>query len=255
MTESSDVVRSAIVTGAGSGIGRAVAVALAGSGYSVALLGRRVEALRETADLCGEADVVTILPCDVADAGQLSEAIKSVHERHGRIDVLVNCAGVARVRPIARTTPDVVSEALATNAGAIANAIHCVWPIITRQEPDANGRRGVIVNISSMAAIDPYPGFFAYAASKAAANMLSVVADREGKRAGVRCFCLCPGAVETAMLRSSFDEKTVPRERALSPDDVAAVVMQCVRGERDGEAGGAIEVVKSSSGAKPEASA
>lgn len=225
----------AIVTGASSGIGRATAIKLAAAGYSVVAIARSPAALAETVSLCGSASRAVI--CDITDAHALRRAFESIHTEFGRIDLLVNNAGIARVRSIDQTTPDIMAEAWSLNTAATANAIHLVWPIMAAQ------RSGCIVNISSMAALDPFPGFFAYAASKAAVNMLTLVASREGSPLGIRCFCLCPGAVETPLLRSAFDDTAVPAAAALPPEVVANCVVKCVEGGYDDRQGTPIAIL------------
>ncbi len=229
----------AIVTGASSGIGRACAVRLAEAGHRVVLVSRRRESLDAVlATLPGGGHVVH--PCDVADPIAARRLIDRVIAELGRVDVLVNSAGVAPVRSVGESTPDLTRSVLALNTEAPANLLHFAWPIMTRQG------RAVVVNISSLASIDPFDGFFAYAASKAALNLLTLVADREGSPHGVRCYAICPGAVETPMLRAIVSSDALPTSQTLPPDAIAEVVMQCVRGERLAEAGRPIVVASPS---------
>ena len=100
-----------------------------------------------------------------------------------------------------------------------------VWKIFTGQGG------GVIVNISSQAARDPFPGFAAYGAAKAGINLLGLSAAREGASSGIRVHTIAPGAVETSMLRSLLSAEQYPREKVLEPEDVAKVIGQCVRGD------------------------
>jgi len=215
----------ALITGAGSGIGRAITVALAGAGMRVALVGRRDEALRETSRLCIGGGLC--IAADVAAPGRMRSAVDEVCRTFGRLDVLVNNAGVAINAPIAGHDEASVRDTFGVNASAPAIAIAAAWPVFERQ------RCGCVINISSMASVDPFPGFFAYAASKAALNMLTRIAADEGKSIGVRAFAICPGAVETPMLRSLFDTRQVPAAMAADPSQVAALALACVRGEHD----------------------
>ncbi|CAN5860343.1 SDR family oxidoreductase [soil metagenome] len=230
---------TAIITGGSSGIGRAAAIVLARAGYRCAVIARRADELVETVRLCNEAAPTHSLPgggagvqphipqvCDLALPGLRASVFTDLVTKLGRVDVLVNCAGVARLAPIEKTTNAMLTEAFELNTVATAAAISAVWPTMQR------AKGGVIVNISSMAALDPFPGFFAYAAAKAAVNMLTVVAVREGSRHNIRAYAICPGAVETEMLRSMFNEKVVPREKAIAPAAVGELVLACVRGER-----------------------
>ncbi|MCW5766499.1 MAG: SDR family oxidoreductase [Phycisphaeraceae bacterium] len=224
----------AIITGAGSGIGRAAAVALARAGCALVLVGRRREALSQTAALCASAGGVEVIGADVADEPQVRGVIARAVERFGRIDALINNAGYAEVEPVERTTPELLERTFRVNAFAAAWAIHHAWPVFQRQHAASNGTRRVcIVNVTSMASIDPFPGFFAYGASKAAANLLAASAAKDGSAIGVRAFAVAPGATETPMLRSAFDEKALPRDQVLDPSRVGEVIAGCVLGRHD----------------------
>lgn len=216
--------RVAIVTGAGSGIGLEVARQLSTLGWSVVLSGRtrsKLEAVGAT--LPGE---WMAIEGDVGDQDSVKVLVEQAIARFGGVDALVNAAGAAALGTIAQHTPQMILESFATNAAGPAMLMAAVWPIMTSR---GGGR---IVNVSSMASIDPFDGFFAYAASKSAMNMLSKMGDKQGRRDGIRCFCVAPGAVETPMLRSLFSREQVPASAAMSASDVASVVVECVSGER-----------------------
>jgi NAD(P)-dependent dehydrogenase (short-subunit alcohol dehydrogenase family) len=236
----------ALITGGGSGIGRALACSLVAEGWSVAIVGRRGEALRETASITGEQARVFVRASDVSDPVAASETVEATVERFGRLDAIVNNAGSAPLAPIERTTPAMLQACFAVNALAPAYLIAAAWPIFKRQAEAARGLgtppRATIVNVSSMATRDPFPGFFAYAAAKAAVNLMAQSSAKEGRAIGVRAFAVAPGAVETPMLRANFSEKMIPPTRALDPAVVAGIIAACVRGERDAENGQVIWV-------------
>lgn len=216
--------RIAIVTGAGSGIGRAVAVQLGAAGYCVVLVSRNREKLEQTAEIVdGE---TFIYPADVADADAVTILIEDVLASFGRIDALVHVAGFAEVLPIEQVTPEHWRRTVDVNLSAAVLLTAAVWPTFKSQGS------GVIVNVSSMASIDPFPGFATYAAAKTGLNMFTQCTAREGEPIGVRAVAVAPGAVETPMLRSMFDEKMIPKDKTLSPDAVAGVICGCVTGER-----------------------
>ncbi len=246
MTSNVNTPQSALVTGAGSGIGRATALLLAAHGYAVTLVGRREEPLREVAaEIAAAGNTETlVVPCDVGEPGGTGvQRMLDTHvRRFGRLDALVNNAGLGRVLSVGETTPAALEEIVRVNALAVGWAIHAAWPIF-RKQFEREGRGGCIINISSMASIDPFPGFFAYGAAKAAVNLLTVSAAQEGQSIGTRVFTLAPGAVETPMLRSAFDESVAPPEICLSPGDVARVVLAYIRGERDADNGKTIPVL------------
>ncbi len=168
----------------------------------------------------------------------------------GRLDVLVNNAGRAEVASVLESTPELVERVFRINALGPAWAMHFAWPHL--MSAAARGGRPAIVNVSSIATVDPFPGFFAYGASKAALNLLTQSAAKEGAGGvggvggvgvGVRAFCVAPGAVETPMLRSAFSELQVPREETLTPEAVARVIVECVGGKHDALVGRLIPVL------------
>ena len=224
----------AIVTGAGSGIGRATAVMLAQRGYALALVGRREAALRDTAAMLKSQSIA--VATDISDAAACESLISATESKLGRIDVLINNAGSAPMVPIEKSGPTVIDEVFDVNALGPAYLIHFAWPVFVRQ------KRGCIVNVSTMGTIDPFPGFFAYAAAKASVNLMALSCANEGKRHGIRAFSVAPGSVETAMLRGNFPESKLPRSRVLTPEAVAQVIVDCVEGKRDSENGKTIVV-------------
>lgn len=226
-----------IITGAGSGIGRAVAIMLAKAGHNLTLVGRRRKPLEETATMLGggggEALIVAV---DVGDAGAPAAIVDQTLARFGSVNVLVNNAGYAPLRTIDETDPAVMDETFRINAIAPANLIARVWPVFQRQ---GGGR---IVNVSSMATVDPFPGLFAYAAAKASVELMVKSCAKEGRAHNVRAFAVAPGAVETGMLRANFPPSVLPARLCLTPEQVATVIVECVTGERDGDNGRTIYV-------------
>jgi NAD(P)-dependent dehydrogenase (short-subunit alcohol dehydrogenase family) len=219
----------AIVTGAGSGIGRSAAVMLSGRGWRLVLAGRREERLAETAGMLAGPSAVVV--ADVGDLAEAAEVVDSALERFGRIDALINNAGWAPLAPIEKTGVEMLEEVFAVNALGPAAMISRAWPVFRAQ------KSGCVVNVSTMGTADPFPGFFAYAAAKAAVESMVRSCVVEGRKFGVRAFAVAPGAVETEMLRANFSEKALPSRKCLKAEDVAAVIVACVLGERDGESG------------------
>ena len=213
---------AALITGAGRGIGRATAVELAAEGYQLALLARTEVELKETAALAGRG---LVIPTDVSDPGQTEKAIDLTVEEFGRLDAVVHCAGLAPIRSIEEMSVAEWREVIETNLSAAFYLCRFAWPHFRRQ------KSGVVVNISSEASRDPFPGLAAYGPAKAAVNLFGKCAAREGQEIGVRVHTIAPGAVETAMLRSILTPEQYPTEKALSPTDVARVVVQCVGGD------------------------
>jgi len=225
-----------IVTGAGSGIGRATARMLAELGHHVVLVGRTERKLADASDevrVVGSGDVM-LVTADVADADQAAGVVDQAIERFGRVDNLVNAAGVAPLAPIEKTGEEILEQCFFINAFGPAFLIVRCWPHFRRQ------KSGCVVNVSTIGVMDPFPGFFAYAASKSALDSFTRSVAREGRSIGVRAFCVNPGAVETPLLRTNFPEKVIPPERALRPEAVAGVIVECVTGRRAHEHGQSI---------------
>ncbi|MCC6426854.1 MAG: SDR family oxidoreductase [Phycisphaerales bacterium] len=226
----------ALITGAGSGIGLACTRMLADDGYGLVLVGRRSEPLRAAAqELSGRVPCL-VHAADVGKADQASVCVDAGIAKFGRLDVIINNAGYAPVIPLDRITQEGVEEAFAVNAIGPTIIIGRAWPGMVRRGG------GCIVNISSYATVDPFPGLGVYAAAKSALNMLAKACHNEGSAAGIRAFAVAPGAVETQMLRRIVPEEALPRPRTLAPEQVAQVVMECIRGARDAQSGHTILV-------------
>ncbi|MBM4111713.1 MAG: SDR family oxidoreductase [Phycisphaerae bacterium] len=228
-----------IITGAGSGIGRATAILLAERGHRVTLVGRTALALEETAALIRErVSTATIFPCvtDVCDLDRAALVVARTHAAWGRIDCLVNGAGAAPKAPIESTDEELLESTFYVNAFGPASLIARCWPHFVQQ------KSGCIINISTMGAFDPFPGFFVYAAAKSALDSFTRSAWSEGREHGIRAFCINPGCVETRMLRQNWDEKIIPPAKALPPEAIATVILDCIEGRRDAEVGTSIPV-------------
>ncbi|WP_327673671.1 SDR family oxidoreductase [Kitasatospora sp. NBC_00458] len=175
--------RIALVTGGGSGIGRASALALLGAGWSVAVAGRRKDALEETVALAGvEPSRVLAVPADVRDAAQVAELFGAVRRRFGRVDLLFNNAGAAAPRrPIADTPVEdwnLVMDTIVTGGFLCARE---AFRVMGSQSP-AGGR---IINNGAPSAHVPRPNSVAYTAAKHALLGLTRVLSLDGRRHGI----------------------------------------------------------------------
>jgi NAD(P)-dependent dehydrogenase (short-subunit alcohol dehydrogenase family) len=202
-------------------------------GYDLILVARSGEELAETVRLveaeaprggAGNTQAVAA-PADVTRADAVEGVVRAAVERFGRLDAVVHCAGMAPVRSIGEMTPDEWHAVIDTNLSAAFYLCRAAWPVFERQ------RGGVVVNISSLSARDPFPGFAAYGAAKAGLNLFGLSAAREGERIGVRVHTIAPGAVETAMFRRLATPEQWPAEKTLDPADVAKTIAACVRGD------------------------
>lgn len=231
----------AIITGAGSGIGRAVSQSFYEAGMNVALVGRTHRKLEQTVERLqagedgGSDDGRTLLAAtDVSEPDAARRLVEAVMDRWGRIDVLVNNAGVAPLAPIDATTRDLLYQTFDANTFGPAYLTAACWPIMCTQQS------GCVINISSMATVDPFPGFFIYAASKAALESFTRSIHNEGREHGIEAYTLAPGAVETPTLRANFGEDVLPPEQVMPPEEVAKAVIDCAARRRADEAGGVI---------------
>lgn len=212
----------ALITGAGRGIGRATAVELSRRGYRCALIARSAEQLKETASQCAEKTLC--LPLDVQDTAALTAAIERAGRDLGPITALVNNAGHAPLLPFEQTTEAIFRRTIDTNLTATFVATRAVWDgMVARKD-------GVIVNVSSESARDPFTGFSAYAAAKAGVNLFTRALAKEGAAHNVRVHAVAPAGVDTAMLRAIVPDEAVKPEDLLVPDDVAGVIADCITG-------------------------
>jgi NAD(P)-dependent dehydrogenase (short-subunit alcohol dehydrogenase family) len=213
----------AVVTGAGSGVGRAVALKFAAEGWQVALVGRREEPLAETAALAGpQAEgQVALFPCDVSAADAVEKMGAAVHERWGAVDVLVNAAGIN----VPRRSFEVLSvddwhAVLATN---LHGAYYCVRAFLPGMRERGTG---TIININSdVGKIARDLAGPAYVTSKFGLSGLTQQINAEERKNGVRACSICPRDINTPLL----DKRPQPpdaeaRARMLQPDDLAACV-------------------------------
>jgi len=232
-THTSDA-KAAIVTGGTAGIGLAAATLLIERGWRVLVVGRDPKRLGEALDaLGGRAQGCS---ADVGKPDGPGAIVAACMKAFGRIDALINNAGTAPLVPLAQHTPGLIDQCFATNAVGPAKLILAAWPYLS-------AAKGRVVNVSSMATRDPYPGFFAYASSKASVELMVNSIASEGEADGVRAFAIAPGATETAMFRALFDEEAVPGSNVLDPGTVATAIVDCATGERDDDNGKTIEII------------
>jgi NADP-dependent 3-hydroxy acid dehydrogenase YdfG len=212
----------AVVTGGGSGVGKAVAGLFVQNGATVIIAGRTLAKLQETAGEIGAGDKLACVPCDVTDAAQCRRLIQAVTEAHGRVDILVNNAGTnLKARTIRELTPEAWDQMIRTN---LDGAFYCTKAVL----PQMLGRKdGVIVNVVSVAGKRANPlGGAAYVAAKFGMGALGLVLGNEEKDSGVRVSNVYPGEIDTPILnerpRPVTDEQ---RAVILKPEDVAEAVL------------------------------
>ncbi|MSR29303.1 MAG: SDR family oxidoreductase [Phycisphaerales bacterium] len=224
--------RRSIITGAGSGIGRALAILLAKGGHRVALSGRTRHRLEETASLCGQPpERVLVHAADLRVPAEAHGLIDATVAHFGGVDTLINCAGAAPLVAIENTDEALLRDTFAINALGPAALIHRCWPHFVAQ------RMGRVVNVSTLGTTDPFPGYFAYAAAKSALDSMTRSVAREGSEHGITAFSVNLGCIETEMLRKNFSLKQIPASRTHPPELAAAFIKEFVDGLHDAESG------------------
>jgi NADP-dependent 3-hydroxy acid dehydrogenase YdfG len=210
------------ITGAGSGIGRAVARMFAADGATLILIGRRADNLKSVyGEVCAGGGRGEVLALDVCRRQQVDEAAGRLIERHQRVDVLVNNAGLnVRGRKLAVLSGEDWDQVIETNLTGAFNMIHAVLPAMRKQQD------GLIVNVSSMAGrrVSGIAGT-AYTASKHGMNGLSLSVSAEEGGNGIRCTALMPGVVNTDILeKRAVTYSAEERARMVQPEDIAQAV-------------------------------
>jgi 3-oxoacyl-[acyl-carrier protein] reductase len=216
--------RVVLVTGAGRGIGRAIAVAFAREGAHVALQGRTkknlVDAQKEIAKLGGSVKTL-VLPGDVAEEGVVARSVAAAEQQLGPIDVLVNNAGIFAAGPIERLDAMVFDRVLAVNLRGPFLMARAVIPGMKAR------KSGHIVNVASTAAKRAFAGGAAYCASKAGLAALSDAMLYEVRQSGVRVTCVYPSTVNTDLTRKQGMIKDA--DRTIQPEDVAHAIVSLVK--------------------------
>lgn len=229
-----------LVTGAGSGLGSSVAGMLAGHGGRVVLLDIHSERGEAAAQAIGKSALFQ--RADVTDEVDGQTAVAAALERFGRVDGLVNCAGVAPGEKIVgREGPhrlETFARTLSINVVGTFNMLRLVADAISKQEPGDGGERGVIINTASIAAFDGQIGQAAYAASKGAVASLTLPAARELARHGIRVVTIAPGIFRTPMMEGMPQDvqdalgASVPFPPRLgAPEEYAALVRHIIENQ------------------------
>ncbi len=230
----------AVVTGGSSGIGMATAVRLATAGYDGLVCGRdagRLETAEQRIEAAtqGERKWLT-LAVDLASDAAPREILSRVREEFGRVDLLVNAAGFAANTPFGEISPEEFDRTTAVNMRGVFFLTQAFWPMMVGQ------KSGVIVNVSSLAAVNPFPGFAAYGSSKAWVDLFTIALANEGRGHGIRAYSIRPGAVETPMLRGLFPD--FPAEQTVDPMEIAEMILMVTQVAFRNSSGQAINVAR-----------
>ena len=212
--------RTIVVTGAGSGIGRATARLFLDNGWRVALVGRRADALTESAQADPQA---LILPCDVTDEAAVDAVFDTVLDRWGRIDVLFNNAG----RNLGADTPDRIAPddfraVLDVNVTGVFLCARAAFARMRAQDPQG----GRIINNGSISAHAPRPGTIAYTAAKHAVTGITRALSLDGRAFGIACGQIDIGNARTELLEGIIAANPGDAPPTMDVADVARAVLQ-----------------------------
>ncbi len=209
----------ALITGAGHGVGRATALRFARAGAKMALFSRTWEGVEEVAArISDEGGEALAVQGDVALEENVQALFQRVIDTHGRIDILVNCAGVVAVKPFLEMDSETWDRVLGVN---LRGTFLCCQQAFKSMAAQGGG---VILNISSLSGVkgvEKFPGLSAYNVSKAGVASLTEILAVEGKPLNIRVAAVSPGAVDTEMLRQA-----APHLRAgMTPEELAEILL------------------------------
>jgi 3-oxoacyl-[acyl-carrier protein] reductase len=214
---------TALVTGATQGIGRATAFALGRAGYRVGVCARTAAKVQTLlAELGAEGIRAAGVAADVADPDQVAGALSHIVGELGEVGILVNNAGILIARPFEELTLEEWDATMATNLRSLFVVTRAVLPAMRQR------REGAVVNVASLAGRNGFVGGTAYAASKHAVLGFSRSLMLEVRKENVRVIAICPGSVDTEMLRDQPLLHADPR-RILRPEDVADTILHALR--------------------------
>lgn len=210
-----------LVTGASSGIGWATALAFAKRGSKLVLAARRADKLRELAHLVRERGGAALeVPCDVRDAKEAKAAVEAAIVRWGRIDILINNAGILQSKPFQEQDLAIMEDIFKTNVLGSIYILHAALPHMLRQKD------GHVVNVASVAGLLGIPNMAVYCSSKFALIGLTESLRRELYGTGVTLTALCPGVVDTPMAAQAV--KNPKRLRPIKPKTAEQIAEKIV---------------------------
>ena len=213
----------AIITGSGKGIGKAIAIALAREGCNIAINGRKLNEINQTAKEAKELGVETFaVKTDVRNSKDVKGLVKKTIEKFGKIDILVNNAGIVVIKPLMETTEKEWDDVIDVNLKGAYLCSKEVLPYMIKQED------GVIVNISSGAGKYGFPNLTAYCSSKFALVGLTESLAKEVTKQGIRVYVICPGKVSTDMQVQFVGTERYKYEKYLMirPEKIANKVLE-----------------------------
>lgn len=197
----------AVITGGGSGIGQAIAKVFGAQGATVCVMDVNEAAAAKTAEEISSAGgIVLFQQCDVADHAQTATVVNKFVAKFGKIDILVNCAGIAQVANLEKTSEADFDKIFRVNVKGVYNAMHAVIPHMRKQ------KKGSIVNLASTAATVGIPDRFAYSMSKGAVYAMTLSVAKDFVQEGIRCNSISPGRVHTPFVDGFIKANYAGRE-------------------------------------------
>jgi NAD(P)-dependent dehydrogenase (short-subunit alcohol dehydrogenase family) len=228
----------ALVTGAGRGIGRATADALAAEGYRLIVVELRPELGRRAARaLAGRGTEALFIETDVADAASVKRMAAEVRQRVGHLDCLVNNAGILEPGPLTRVREDAVQRMLAVNLAGPLLVTRALLPLMRRR------RRAAIVNVASLLGKFGMADYVTYCASKFGVVGFTEALAEELRDTDIGVWAVCPGQVDTPLAWKTGVSRE-ERKSLIRPESVARVIVQLVMGRRRERSGAAIDVTR-----------
>jgi len=221
----------ALISGAGTGIGRAIALRFAAEGAQIGLLGRRSEPLEIVAsEITATGGAALAIPADASRVADVERALRATVERFGRLDVLVNNAGMARAGTVEKTSEEEYAALMDGN-------VKTTFLLSRAALPELRKTRGCIVNIGSYLGLVGIQNRAAYCAAKGAVTMLTRAMALDHAAESIRVNCICPNATETEMFAGTMAQyadpaaelrrrtATIPLGRIGQPEDVAQLAV------------------------------
>jgi NAD(P)-dependent dehydrogenase (short-subunit alcohol dehydrogenase family) len=218
--------KGAVVTGAASGIGKAIATGFVEAGASVLLCDLNAKALDDAVRELGDRAIGRIT--DVSDESQVEGALRAARDTFGSLDIVVNCAGFGAIMPLTELPGDKWKSVQAVTLGGVFYGVkHGARIMLEKKRP------GVIINISSVNGQQPGEGQVAYCAAKAGVDMITRCGALELGPMGIRVVGIAPGLVETPLTKKELDDpamrelfmSVIPMKRAVGAEEIAAAAV------------------------------
>ena len=211
----------AIVTGASRGIGRAISLALARDAATLVLAARAIDKLKETAEqVTAAGGKAQIIPTELTDEQSIKNLVIATSERFGRLDILINNAGITHSAKLEETSTEDWDRCLRTNARAPFILCREALPLLRRSEA------AYIINIASVVGVKAYPLQSAYTASKHALRGMTMALAEELRGSNVRVHLLCPGGVDTELVQKVRPD--IKKQDLMQPEEIAELVLYLI---------------------------